>query len=174
MALFFTHPWWLKSRLVHYRLIHGWITHEHMDVGLPVPPFLQQRMHSSYLACLGYRTWSMFLLWHICALLCWFDGVYLSHLLVVGLRLLWDLQVVPRVTVPVLWVSHGWCRGQFLYLVWLATPMSLLLLGNHGEIIVGPIPVAINCIHIRSFDLDVSNITTFAVCEDELTWFIEG
>ena len=52
--------------------------------------------------------------------------------------------------------------------------MSLLLLGNHGEIIVGPIPVAINCIHIRSFDLDVSNSTTFAVCEDKLTWFIEG
>ena len=64
-------------------------------------------MHSGSLTCLGYMTWSAFLLFQICALLRCIDGVYLSHLLVVGLRLLWDLQVVPRVTVPVLWVSHG-------------------------------------------------------------------
>ena len=128
--------WFLQSRLVHSRLLHGWITHGILDVVISVLPFVQRRMHSSYLTCLGYRNWSVLLLCQICELLLWVDGIYFSQSLVVGLRLLWDLQVVP-LPIPVLWMSRGWCQGQFLDLVWLANNLSLLLPGTCDEGLVG-------------------------------------
>ena len=97
----------------------------------------QKHMHRSSLTCLGYRTWYEFLLWNICSLLCWVDGVSFQHSLVVGLRLLWDLQFVPWVPVLVVWVSRCWCWGPFLDLVWLAPPLSLMLPGNCGDSLVG-------------------------------------
>ena len=95
-------------------------------------------MYSCSLIYLGCRMYSAFLLQQICAILHWAGGVHFSQSLVVGLRLLWDLQVVIQVPVPVLWVSCGLCRGQFLDLVWLDTPLSLLLPGTREEGLVGP------------------------------------
>ena len=155
---------WLQSLLVHSILLHGRRKNEHLDVGLPVLPFLNLRIHSGSLIWLGYRTWYVFLLWHIWALLRWSDGVYFSQSLVFVLRLLRYLQVVPWVPVPVLWVSHSWCRGKFLDLVWLAPPLSLLLSGTCDKGLVGPNLPAIISITTKSCDLDVSDRTTSVVC----------
>ena len=98
----------------------------------------QPRVHSGSLTWLGYRTWYFLLLWKICALLRWDGWVYLYWYLMVGLWLLWDIQVVTWVPVPVLWVSRGWCLGQCWDLVLLAPHLPILLHGTLQEVIVGP------------------------------------
>ena len=141
--------WLMQSRLVHSRLLHGRRKNVSLDVGIYVPPFVQRRMHSSSLKWLGYRTWYVLVHWQIYALLFWVDGIYLSHSLVVGLRLLWYLLVVP-LPVPILWMSRGWCQGQFLDLVWLANNLYLLLPGTCDEVLVG---TAFCCYHRHPYPI---------------------